>query len=488
MAKIQALYSRDSTETQRKKGLSVPRQKKWLEEEAKRRKFSNIRHYPDDGYSAKDDNRPSYKRLLSDIENDLINVVIVYKGDRIARNTIGFLGFVDLCNKHDVELISLSEKFDTTTPTGRLTLTILASLAEWERGQTVERVKDVMWSKVKKGDFCGGQPALGLDVKDKHLVHNEKESDIVRQMNDRFEDDPFYRGITVWLNSMGYKTKRGTTFAQSTVKRILTNPIYKGYQSFGKRVGGARTVDRNAPIFKANVEPIISAEQFDRVQYLIKTKKHERRQRKHSIVFILGGLARCECGGNLDSYTMEKKQSGKKYCYYKCHNNTSKGNTVCPGNTRPKDIIEKHVLDYVRQEARLRFEEKEAEEIELRRKQNNPHEHLKRIESSIATLKGKRSRFYDALGDGSFPKAEISKRLDKIALELEDTEIQREALLAEINPVEKEKRAGVLGKVNALNGDIFSLPDSDKKAILKQLVKEIRVSRAGEVEIELYEL
>lgn len=487
MAKIQALYSRVSTDIQREKGFSVPRQKEWLEEEAKIRKFKNIKHYPDNGYSAKDINRPSFKKLLSDIENESVDVVMVYKSDRIARHTVDLLGFIDLCEKHKVEFISLSEKFDTTTPTGRLTITILASLAEWERGQTVERVRDVMWSKVEKGDFCGGQPSLGFDVKDKRLIHNEKEADIMRQIYDRFEDELSYRGLTVWLNSRGYKTKRGTTFAQSTVKRLLTNPIYKGYQSFGKRVGGARVLDKNAPVFKANVEPIISEEQFERVQYLIKTKKNEKRQLKHGQIFLLSGLCKCECGSSLDGYPQFKKSNGKLYCYYICHDHTQKG--TCIYKIRiPKEDLETKVIEEVRRMAKIKFEEAEAAEFAKRNNKDTANENLKRVETSIRDLKAKKGRLIDALADGSLPKEDVVKKFDKITLDLEDAEKERQILLAEINPAERQKRASLLERVNELNGDIFSLKTEDKKSILKQLIKEIRVSKSGEVEVDLYDL
>ncbi|OGW78834.1 MAG: hypothetical protein A3I73_00845 [Omnitrophica bacterium RIFCSPLOWO2_02_FULL_45_16] len=484
MAKIQALYSRCSTDMQRDKGFSVPRQKKWLEDEAKHRKFSNIRHYPDDGYSAKDYNRPSFKRLLSDIENDAIDVVMVYKGDRIARNTVGFLEFVDLCNKHTIEIISLSEKFDTTTPTGRLTLTILASLAEWEREQTADRVSDAMWAKAEKGDFCGGQPPYGYDIKDKCLIINPTESAIIKLIYDSFEDDPFFRGVTRKLNALGYRTKRGTTFAQSTVKRLLTNVVYIGKQSYGKRAGGSKTIRKDASVFQARHEAIITEEQFNRVRYLIKNKPHERRDRKYPVDYILSELVRCECGGSIVTYTQPKKTKDgvKLYPYYVCHNYQSKG--TCKRKKIPKAYLEQQVLEQVRKEAKLKFEEQEAKDIPKK----NPQEHLKRVENTIRGIKAHRVRLIDALAEGSLPRDLVVSKMDRFTLELEDAENQRQILIAENDPKEKQERGAVLERVNKLNGDIFSLSDIDKKAIMRQIIKSIVVSKTGEIEIDLYEL
>ncbi|MDD5292267.1 MAG: recombinase family protein [Candidatus Omnitrophica bacterium] len=240
MPKIQALYSRVSTDMQRDKGLSVPRQKEWLEEEAKKHGFIHFKHFADNGYSAASTNRPAFRDLLSKIEDGLMDAVVVYKFDRLARNVQDLLDFVDLLNKHSIKFISISENLDTTTPTGRLILTVLGSLAEWERSITVERVKDVMYDKANRGHFCGGQPPYGYDVKDKHLVINEIEAKIVRKIFDKFEEFRSFRKVVIWLNDRGYLTKRGQSWPSATVKRILISHVYKGYYTYGKRAGGSK--------------------------------------------------------------------------------------------------------------------------------------------------------------------------------------------------------------------------------------------------------
>lgn len=489
MSKITALYSRVSTDMQRDKGFSIPRQKEWLESSAQQRGFSNIQHFVDDGFSASSANRPAYQRLLSKIKEGVIGTVIVYKFDRIARNVIELLGLVDLLKKKNINFISSSENLDTTTPHGMLMLTILGSLAEWERSVTVERVKDAMYDKAEKGDFCGGQPPYGFDVKDKNLVVNKDEAGWVKRMFNKFEETRSFRKVCISLNDKGVLTKRGQSWAASTVRRILTSHVYKGFYTYGKRAGGSKVYlpEDKWLIIKGHYEPIISEEQFDRVQALIKQRVFTKPKRS-GVVYLLSGLLRCgECGGSLCGHTQIKIKTGQKYSGYRCHHHLSKGEKICKGVRINKNKLEQSVLQEIRKTAKIHFEESEADEV-LAKDIDCPVDDLKQIEGSISRVKNKQQKLLMLFEDDAVSRDLLLERMKKISNELEQFQIQKANLIIETNPKEKNKRLSLLQKIKEANGDFLSYTDDVKKTILQQLIKKITVSKEGGIEIELYEL
>ena len=133
-------------------------------------------HYDDGGISGGTLERPALKRLLLDIEAGLIDVVVVYKIDRLSRSLTDFAKLVDVFERHNVTFVSVTQQFNTTTSMGRLTLNILLSFAQFEREVIGERIRDKFAASRKKGTWMGGWPALGYEVQDRRLVVVECEA------------------------------------------------------------------------------------------------------------------------------------------------------------------------------------------------------------------------------------------------------------------------------------------------------------------------
>lgn len=342
MARIHALYSRVSTDNQRDKGLSIPRQKRWLEDAAKYHNFTNIRHFIDDGFSAKNTNRPAYQEIINLIKNNQIESVMVYRFDRIARNLSDLINLINLVKKHDVNLVSLMEKVDTKTAIGNAMFMVIGVFSQFEREMVSERVSDVMWDMAKNGKYCGGQIPYGYNLKNKNLIVNKQEAGVIKDIYNKIESGNSIRGITIWLNDAGHKPKRISDWSTSTVRRILVNPLYMGYYTYGKKLSGDSIYQpKNKWLFsKGNFAPIIKKPQFNRVQKIIAQHKPFKRSVKNS--YLLSGLARCECGGSMTGHTMRRRDR-KTYSYYVCHNHTSKGPKICMGNTISREILETYV-------------------------------------------------------------------------------------------------------------------------------------------------
>src|SRR5437660_11498265 len=142
--------------------------------------------YDDGGFSGATMERPAFQRLLSDVSAGKIDVVVVYKVDRLTRSLSDFAKIVDIFDKHAVSFVSATSQFNTTSSMGRLTLNILLSFAQFEREVTGERIRDKIAASKKKGMWMGGIPSLGYDVKGRKLIVNNPEADTVRHIFRRY--------------------------------------------------------------------------------------------------------------------------------------------------------------------------------------------------------------------------------------------------------------------------------------------------------------
>ncbi len=142
--------------------------------------------YDDGGFSGGTMERPALQRLLTDIRERFIDVVVVYKVDRLTRSLAAFAKMVELFDSQSVSFVAVTQQFNTTTSMGRLTLNVLLSFAQFEREVTGERIRDKIAASKRKGMWMGGTTALGYDVSDRRLVINAAEAETVRQIFQRY--------------------------------------------------------------------------------------------------------------------------------------------------------------------------------------------------------------------------------------------------------------------------------------------------------------
>ena len=164
--------------------------------------------YDDGGYSGGTMERPALKRLLADIEAGQVDVVVVYKVDRLTRALSDFAKLVEVFDRRGVSFVSITQQFNTTTSMGRLTLNVLLSFAQFEREVIGERVRDKIAASKKKGMWMGGMPPLGYDVKDRKLVVNKDEARIVVDIYRRYLALKSVRDLKDELAGAGIRSKR----------------------------------------------------------------------------------------------------------------------------------------------------------------------------------------------------------------------------------------------------------------------------------------
>ena len=184
--------------------------------------------YDDGGVSGGTLERPALKRLLADIEEGLVDVIVVYKIDRLSRALMDFAKLVEVFDRNNATFVSITQAFNTTTSMGRLTLNILLSFAQFEREVIGERIRDKVAASRKRGIWMGGFVPLGYDVRDRKLVVNPTEADLVRAVFTGFVE---IRSGTVLLRRLreaGATTKRGKPFTKTDIYRVLNNRVYLG--------------------------------------------------------------------------------------------------------------------------------------------------------------------------------------------------------------------------------------------------------------------
>ncbi len=184
--------------------------------------------YDDGGYSGGTLERPALKRLLADIEDGRVDVVVVYKIDRLSRSLMDFAKLVEVFDRRGVTFVSVTQSFNTTTSMGRLTLNILLSFAQFEREVIGERIRDKFAASRARGMWMGGHPPLGYDVKDRKLVVNEPEATIVRMIFERFLKVGSATVLVRELGPAGITTKRGKPVDKGILYKLLNNRIYLG--------------------------------------------------------------------------------------------------------------------------------------------------------------------------------------------------------------------------------------------------------------------
>ena len=206
-------------------------------------------HYDDGGISGGTLERPALQQLLNDIEAGRVNVVVVYKVDRLTRSLADFAKIVEVFDTHGVSFVSITQQFNTTSSMGRLTLNMLLSFAQFEREVTGERIRDKIAASKRKGMWMGGVVPLGYDVIDRKLIPNESEAETVRMLFKLYLEHGNVRFVKQNADRLGLKTKArkpnngrrdgGALFTRGHIYKLLSNPLYIGEMTHkGERYPG----------------------------------------------------------------------------------------------------------------------------------------------------------------------------------------------------------------------------------------------------------
>ena len=291
--------------------------------------------YDHGGFSGGTLERPALKRMRTDIESGRVDVVVVYKIDRLSRSLMDFSRLVEVFDQHKVTFVSVTQSFNTTTSMGRLTLNVLLSFAQFEREVIGERIRDKFAASRKRGMWMGGWAPLGYEVKKRKLVVNEVDARLVRSIFQRFLKTGSATVLARELIAEDARNKYGKLIDKGILYKMLNNPVYigvavhKGVSYPGEHVG---IVDRKI---------------WDKVQARLQESPRKRAAatRAQTPALLKGIIFGPEGIAMSPTHT---RKNGRLYRYYLSQTALKQGSADCPATRVPAAEIEKIVIDQVR--------------------------------------------------------------------------------------------------------------------------------------------
>jgi site-specific DNA recombinase len=269
--------------------------------------------YDDGAFSGGNMQRPGLQRLLADVAAGKVNIILIYKIDRLTRSLTDFAKIVDVLDQASASFVSITQSFNTTTSMGRLTLNMLLSFAQFEREVTGERIRDKIAASKRRGMWMGGQVPLGYDVKERRLLPNEQEAELVLHIMQRYLALGSVVALVDELGREGRRTKLqqnasgphrgGCPFRRGTLYHLLSNRIYRG------------KIVHKDQCFEGEHEPIVPEPLWDQVQaaLAVRTNGASRRLRVMHTSLLLGLVLD---GEDRAMTTSHATKPGKRYHYY----------------------------------------------------------------------------------------------------------------------------------------------------------------------------
>jgi DNA invertase Pin-like site-specific DNA recombinase len=366
--------------------------------------------YDDGGYTGANTDRPAFQRLLADVEAKKIDIVVVYKVDRLSRSLLDFAKLVERFDKAGAAFVSVTQNFSTADPMGKLTLNILMSFAEFERDMIASRTRDKVRAARKKGKWTGGPVPLGYRLEKGRLVVEPHEAMQVRDIFQLYLEHRSFVRLLDLLAERGWTTKFhalregreriGRSWTKDALLRVLKNPLY---------IGQVRTEDDVVP---GEHEAIVDPEVFAQVQEKLGSERTTV-IRRASEFYLLRGLLHCgECGQAMSPATSHRGHH--TYRYYRCGTLSKKGHACA---TRPmpagalEDVVVSHVRERVRNGELLHEAAGELQRL-LDREREGLTAERSRLPQEIAALSAEINRVMDVLvGAGPGVRKQLEGRL-----------------------------------------------------------------------------
>ena len=303
--KIAGIYVRVSTEEQSREGFSLKEQEERLKEFCNFKRYEIYKIYKDAGISAKNDKRPAYQEMMSDVKSKNINVIVAFKLDRLTRSVYDIEKLMKTVNDYECDIDCMADESNTTTSNGRMVMRIMTSVSQNEIEKCSERTKFGMVGAIKSGHIPNRTP-LGFKRIDKKLVPDLITKDVIVRVFDLYLEGKSHQTIANIYNKE--KVLGRTNWYDSTIQKILSNELYKGDFVNGKRT-------KHPTYYENVVEPIVSKEKWESCQY---QKQRNARHYERTATYLFTNKLKCSKCGCFLGGSATTKPNGKKYYYYKC--------------------------------------------------------------------------------------------------------------------------------------------------------------------------
>lgn len=456
------LYIRVSTPQQEKEGYSIEAQTEKLNAYAVAKDYKVFKTYTDAAFSGAKLERPALSEMIEDIENNKLDVVIVYKLDRLSRSQKNTMYLIeDVFLKNNVDFISMQESFDTTTSFGRAMIGILSVFAQLERDNIAERMGMGKLERVKRGYYMGGGNVpfgYAYNQVTGQLEIEEIQALAVKRMFELFIEgksistivEILKREFPIYANS----------FMDSTVRRRLQSHYYCGKQKY------------QGKIYSAIHDPIISVKDFDKAQRLMNSRPHSNAFQRS---YLFSGLIICvKCGKPYNGYESVRTVNGKKYRnkYYRCscrtYKHKQKYGWSCSGKSYRCDFLDASIISEIKKRAygeKFNTTEKVVD--------NTP------TQKEIAKIKSQQAKLLDLYLSDKISTEILDKKTDELKAKIEHLESQ---LQSKVSKKDKE----VFEKYLMDFVDNFDEMDfSNQRNLVENIIEKIEVID-NEVSIYFY--
>lgn len=420
---------------------------------------------------------PETKRMLKDMASGHITGLIFSKLARLARNTRELLDFSDLFREHNADLISLGESIDTSTPAGRLFYTIIAAMATWEREEISARVAASVPIRAKLGKSTGGQAPFGYQWKERKLIPDPKEAPIRKLMFELFLEHRRRKTVARLLNESGYRTRTGAEFSDTTVERLLSDPIAKGVRraNYTKSLGDKKhwELKPQDEWILTEVEPIVSEELWEQCNQILKETQTGKQKPARKAVHLFAGFVHCHCGSKM----YVPSNSPKYICYSKgCRNKIPAPDleTVFHEQLKGFYFSPTEIATYLDEADRIIREKQELLMGLVREGQKTRADMDKMMELYLAGEIGK-----DGFGDKYKP---LEQRLAQIQDQI--PELQGEIDFLKIQHLSSDE---IISEARDFYTRWPDLADSEKRQAIENITENIIIG-SDEVTINLYHL
>jgi len=481
-------YARVSTRQQREKQLSISAQLRALRGFAREKGWDVVEEFRDEGYSGRDAKRPGLQALLASTRTGEIDVVLVWKLDRLARNTQVSAAIRETLKTNGVRLVSLHEP-SGNSPQDKLIARIFEGLAEFYSDNLSQDIRRGQREVARQGYYPFSTPPIGYtrvpvavgNAKRFKLEMHEEFAPVIGRIFKDYASGLSVPKIVNALNAEGKRAEAGKRWTSKRVYFILSNPTYCGDLVVGRNEG-----EQEEPTRLQDVHPaLIDRETFNLVQHrrADRATDHSCRHRESS-PYLLSGLVRCgRCGRHLVGTSAK---SGK-YHYYTCQQYYHQGKEACKGTRVSKSDLEGFIISRARD---LILDEDNLERLvslvngELSTRQLNIGNSIKDVEATIGNLKQRLSHHYEALETGLLVVSDVAPRIQELRNEIDELESRKLQLEIDLQS-QKCREVGleqVLEYSTKLRNTLRIGSIEERRAFLSGLIEYITVSEA-EIEI-----
>jgi len=464
-----AIYIRVSTQEQAEEGHSIPMQTERLKKYCEAKGWLVASIYTDPGYSGSNILRPGLSKMISDINSGDINVVVVYKLDRLSRSQKDTLFLIeDVFLKNNIDFVSMNENFDTSSPFGRAMIGILSVFAQLEREQIKERMAMGHIGRAKEGYWHGGSGApIGYDFIEGNLIVNEYEALQVREIYDLFLKGNTIHGIASLMKSK-YSNRYSSWNNHATVGKIIKNSVYIG------------KIKYKGLEYPGRHEPIISDEIFLSVkQRYAEMERGLTNSQKSSFKgnHLLSGMMFCgNCGARyFTKCTMSKKHG--TYYYYVCYsrdgNREMKKTDFCKNPNYREDELDNIII---REILSLALDTEKIDGLK-QKLERSPDDKILALHNRISTIAKQINKLMDLYQIGTIPLSDISARVDPLHKERSQLEIEITELSDAKKPIltiNDSKKIFKTAEKIIINGTI-----EEKRNLVNTLISKILILNSG---------